>query len=62
MDTTSQLHFQLDLGNDTNDSDSDEEEGKSSSKTESYRATTLDEVMSAFVEARERIELLLGAS
>ncbi|XP_016949683.1 tectonic-like complex member Mks1 [Drosophila biarmipes] len=61
VDTTSQLHLELDMGNESNASDSDEEEPTSSARTDS-RATTLDEVMSAFVEARERIEALLAAS
>ncbi|KAH8368424.1 hypothetical protein KR084_011391 [Drosophila pseudotakahashii] len=62
VDTTGQLsHLHLDLGNHDESSDSDDE-AKSGSRTDTSRATTLDEVMAAFVEARERIELLLGAA
>ncbi|XP_016984216.1 Meckel syndrome type 1 protein homolog [Drosophila rhopaloa] len=60
VDPSSQLQFHLDLGNGS-DGDSDEEVG-SSSNADTARATTLDEVMAAYVEARERIESLLEAS
>ncbi|XP_002100363.3 Meckel syndrome type 1 protein homolog [Drosophila yakuba] len=65
VDTSSQFHhhFHLDLGNDSSDDGvSGEEDVKSTSNADTSRATTLDEVMAAFVEARERIELLLGTS
>ncbi|XP_017005324.2 tectonic-like complex member Mks1 [Drosophila takahashii] len=64
VDTAGQLHhFHLDLGANGESSDGDsDDEAKSGSKADTSRATTLDEVMAAFVEARERIELLLGAA
>ncbi|XP_039499527.1 Meckel syndrome type 1 protein homolog [Drosophila santomea] len=65
VDTSSQFHhhFHLDLGNySSDDGVSDEEDVKSSSNADTSRATTLDEVMAAFVEARERIEFLLETS
>ncbi|XP_001978366.3 Meckel syndrome type 1 protein [Drosophila erecta] len=65
VDTSNQFHhhFHLDLGHDSSDDGgSNDEEVKSSSNADTSRATTLDEVMAAFVEARERIELLLGTS
>ncbi|XP_017065187.1 Meckel syndrome type 1 protein homolog [Drosophila eugracilis] len=62
IDTSSHIQFHLELGGDSDDSDSDDEDPKSSLHPDTSRATTLDEVMAAFVEARERIESLLAAS
>ncbi|XP_017045662.1 Meckel syndrome type 1 protein homolog [Drosophila ficusphila] len=60
VDFANHLHFHLDFG-DSNSSESDDE-AKSSSNADTARATTLDEVMAAYVEARERIESLLRTS
>lgn len=65
IDTSDQFHhhFHLELGNDSSDDgDSNDDDVRSSSNPDTSRATTLDEVMAAFVEARKRIELLLGNS
>ncbi|KAH8420084.1 hypothetical protein KR009_005639 [Drosophila setifemur] len=56
--STSQLQLQLELSEASSDSDGYEEEGRSLSKS-TAKATTLDEVMAAYVEARERIQSLL---
>ncbi|XP_017133374.1 Meckel syndrome type 1 protein homolog [Drosophila elegans] len=60
VEPASQLHFHLDLGDSSDDNDDDEGD-KSGSNADTSRATTLDEVMAAYVEARERIESLLEA-
>ncbi|KAH8265115.1 hypothetical protein KR026_010565 [Drosophila bipectinata] len=52
--------LQLDLCDSSTEASGSDEDAKSGSMTDTARATTLDEVMTAYVEARERIESLLG--
>lgn len=64
IEGTSHQMFQLELGDSDSDdggASSDEEEAKSTSNEDPAGATTLDEVMAAYVEARERIESLLNS-
>ncbi|KAH8313927.1 hypothetical protein KR067_001227 [Drosophila pandora] len=51
--------LQLDLSDSTSESSGSDEDARSTSVADTARATTLDEVMTAYVEARERIESLL---